>query len=188
MEDMVFSIILSLIVLGSIVIFSFPQFSPIPYYPSNMKDKGKILKALKLKNNQTVIDLGAGDGVVVFEAAREALQNKLSTRFVALELNPILVLVLHLRRLLHPNRKNIRIVWGDMFKADYRKITEKGDGVKSVTFYLYISPWLIEKAIAQALSSFPDADFVSYYYPIKSMKDRQRIDPGVHMTYAYPKS
>lgn len=174
--------LLALLLLTVIIIFAFPRFSPIPYYPSNMKDKQIILDGLKLGNGQTLIDLGAGDGVVIFEAARLALTKKLDTRFVALELNPVLILVLQIRRFFHPNRKNIKIVWGDMFKIDYK--TAIGGG-EDITFYLYISPWLIERAISHALSFFPKAYFVSYYYPIKSRKNREKKIQGVHALYTY---
>lgn len=178
--DMVILVIIAIFLLAVIILFSFPRFSPIPYYPSNMQDKQLILKALRLEDGETLIDLGAGDGVVVFEAAYEAYRKKLNTRFVALELNPILILILYLRRWFHPNRKNIRIVWGDMFKINYDEVA---DG--AVTFYLYISPWLIEQAISHALSYHKSARFVSYYYPIKSMKHAEKEVKGVHSVFSY---
>lgn len=174
------ALIAFVLVLTVIIIFAFPQFSPIPYYPSNMKDKALILKALGLKNGQTIVDLGAGDGVVVFEAAREAMSRGLDTRFVALEINPVLLGIMQLRRLFHPNRKNIRIARGDMFTADYRRW-----GTQGITYYLYISPWLIEKVIARIREQVPGARFVSYYYPIKSLEGREKKSEGVHGVYVY---
>ena len=56
-----------------------------------MKDRENILKALSLEKDQTVIDLGAGDGVVVFEAAYESWRRKLNTKFITLEINPVLI-------------------------------------------------------------------------------------------------
>lgn len=181
---MVIAAISSLILLAVIVIFAFPQFSPIPYFPSNMKDRELILKGLDLKNGQTVIDLGAGDGVVIFEAASYAAKHGLDTRFVALEINPVLLLIMGVKWLMHPNRASIKIICGDMFTIDYRSITKKNN--QSVTFYLYISPWLIEKAIAQTAKSFPHACYVSYYYPIKSLKKIETVRNGVHDLYLYP--
>lgn len=168
------------ILFAVIIIFAFPQFSPIPYYPSNMKDKTLILKALGLKNGQTIVDLGAGDGVVVFEAAKAALDRNLDTRFVALEINPVLLGIMHLRRLFHPNRKNIRIAGGDMFTADYRRW-----GTRGMTYYLYISPWLIEKVIARIREQVPGARFVSYFYPVKSLGYKEKKTAGVHGVYIY---
>ena len=86
-----------------IFIFSSKKFSPIPYFPSQPVDLPLIIKALNLKSNQTVFDLGAGDGIIIFKAAQQAYKQKLNTQFVAVEINPVLILILHLRRLFHPN-------------------------------------------------------------------------------------
>ena len=94
-----FYIFFVIFVIVIIFLFSSKALSPIPYFPSNKHDLPLIIKALNLKNNQTVIDLGAGDGIVIFEAAKIAYKRKLNTRFVAVEINPVLILVLHLRRL-----------------------------------------------------------------------------------------
>lgn len=200
-------IIIFVFLIGIIILFSFPQFSPIPYFPSNMKDKENILKALSLKNNQTIIDLGAGDGVVVFEAAYESWRRKLNTKFMALEINPVLIGILWLKWLLHPNRTKIRIVWGDMFKIRFRLViggshargpdtraVTTSTGGKSmtdriynqrITFYLYISPWLIEKIISRIQKQLPGSSFVSYFYPIKSLKKREKVLRGLHNVYVY---
>lgn len=180
---MIFSVIVFLILIFIIVIFAFPKFSPIPYFPTNYKDLPLIIKALKLSNNQTVFDLGAGDGIVIFSAASQAYKLKLNTKFIAVEINPVLLLIMHIRCLLHPNRKNIKIVWDDMFKIKYQRLIT--DNRQLTTFYLYISPWLIEKIISQIKTQLPQAKFVSYYYPIKSLKIYEKKIQGVHNVYCY---
>lgn len=182
---MVYIFLTGVVILGVIILFTFPQFSPIPYFPSNMKDKESILKALSLKNNQTVIDLGAGDGVVVFEAAYESWRRKLNTEFMALEINPVLIGILWLKWLLHPNRMNIRIVWGDIFSFNFKS---QISNFKFITFYLYISPWLIEKVISRIKKQLPNSSFVSYFYPIKSLQKKEKVLKGIHNTYYYPSS
>lgn len=181
---MFYVFVISTVMLFIIALFAFPQFSPIPYYPSNMKDKKNILKALSLKNNQTIVDLGAGDGVVVFEAAYESWRRKLDTKFLGIEINPVLIVILYLKWILHPNRKNIRIIWGDMFKLNYQRLTT--DDQRLTTFYLYISPWLIEKVISRIQKQLPHSSFVSYFYPIKSLGKEEVVLKGVHNTYCYP--
>lgn len=141
-----------------------------------------IIKALNLKNNQVVYDLGAGDGVVIFEAAKEVLSKKLNTVFVAVEINPVLILILHLRRLLHLNKKNIKVVWGDMFTMNFKRSTFN---VKRYTFYLYISPWLIEKTLSVIKKQFSRFTIVSYFYPVKSLKNKERVTHGIHNIYIY---
>lgn len=82
-----------------------------------------IIKSLRLKKNQIVFDLGAGDGIVVFAGAQKAHDQKLNTHFVAVEMNPILAFILQIRRFMHPNKKNIKIIWSDMFKVDYNSLS-----------------------------------------------------------------
>lgn len=166
-----------------IIIFSFPNFSPIPYYPTNHQDLPLIIKALKLRNDQTIFDLGAGDGVVIFESAKFAYLNKLNTQFVAIDINPILIFIMHLRRLLHPNRKNIKIIWADMFKINYNSLTHKPTNL--LTLYLYVSPWFIEKIIENYKLNIENFSVVSYFYPIKSLIKRERIIRGKNKVYIY---
>lgn len=170
-----------------IFIFSSKKFSPIPYFPSQSVDLPKIIKALNLKNNQTVFDLGAGDGIIIFETAKEALKQKLNTKFIAVEINPVLILILLLRRFFHPNRKNIKIVYGDIFTLNFNSLTRKL--VNSLTFYLYISPWYLEKTISniknQSAGWRTKYSIVSYMYSIKSLKNIKRIIQGKNLIFIY---
>lgn len=151
-----------------IYLFASPRLSPIPYFPTNHQDLKLIIKALNLKNDQTIIDLGAGTGTVIFTAASNAAS--LTTKFVAVEINPILIFILHLRRLLHPNRKNIRIIWADLFKINYSSLTT--DYLLLTTFYLYVSPWLLEKIVSKIKKEIGSCYIVSYYYPVRSLKKK----------------
>lgn len=175
---MIIFILIFLLILVVIIIFASPTLSPIPYFPSNHRDLPLIIKALNLKNGQIIFDMGAGDGIIVLEAAKKSLAQKLDTKFVAVEMNPILVMILHIRRLLHPNRKNIFIINGDMFKADYKQFTSSND---SITIYMYVSPRFIPKIISHIQTKFKHFDVVSYFYPIE--KDIKPIDSGVHDVY-----
>lgn len=168
------------VLIGILTIFAFPRFSPIPYFPSNKKDVPLILKALDLRNGQTVVDLGAGDGLVVFEAAKLAFQKKLDARFIGVEINPILIFILHVRRLFHPNKKSIQIMWQDMFKFK----TTAGRW-NNATIFLYISPWFLEKTLKQISTFNGKKTIVSYYYPIKSLKANLTIRNGVNPIFTY---
>jgi 16S rRNA A1518/A1519 N6-dimethyltransferase RsmA/KsgA/DIM1 with predicted DNA glycosylase/AP lyase activity len=154
---------LSIVVI--LFIFSSKTLSPIPYFPSQPVDIPLIVKTLNLKNDQTVIDLGAGDGIVIFKAAQQSYERKLNTQFVAVEINPILILILHLRRLFHKNKRNIMIVRADIFNMNFNSLTR--EPVNSITFYLYISPWYLEKTISNIKDQISKFDVVSYMYPLK---------------------
>lgn len=171
--------ILFLLALISIIIFAFPQFSPIPYFPSNAKDMDLIVKSLRLKKNQIIFDLGAGDGIVVLAAAQKAYDKKLDTCFVAVEMNPILAFVLQIRRLMHPNKKNIKIIWSDMFKVDYNQLSAN---YTTKAVYLYVSPRFIPRIVGAVQKQIKHFDLVSYYYPIE--KGARPESSGVHDVYS----
>ncbi len=180
---LIFYFIILVILFSIIFLFSSPKLSPIPYFPSQPVDLPFIVKALNLKNNQTVFDLGAGDGIVVFEAAKSSYRQKLNTKFTAVEINPVLILILHLRRLFHPNRKNIRIVCNDIFTMDFNSLTMKQ--FNNVTIYLYISPWFLEKTLKNIQHKISNFSVVSYMYPVKSLKKKQKIIRGKNKIFIY---
>jgi 16S rRNA A1518/A1519 N6-dimethyltransferase RsmA/KsgA/DIM1 with predicted DNA glycosylase/AP lyase activity len=171
-------IFIALTILSLIALFSSPKLSPVPYFPTNKKDIPLIIKALNLKNNQTIVDLGAGDGLVIFAAAQKSLQKNFNTQFVAIEINPVLVLVLLLRQFFHPNKNNIKIIWGDFFK-----ITTKQSN--NVTIYLYVSPWLIDKIIENWKLKIKNFSVVSYMYPVKSLRAKEKIIKGKNKIFIY---
>lgn len=179
---MLILLLLSILCLFVICLFSYPKFSPIPYFPTNKNDLPLIIKALDLKNNQIVYDLGAGDGTVIFAGAHAALIKKLNTKFIAVEINPVLILILYLRKSLHPNGKNIKIVWGDFFNKNFKFQTSN---FKLISLYLYASPWLLDKIATRIKIEIPTAEIVSYMYPIKSLKKKEKILKGKNGVYVY---
>lgn len=179
---LIVSIFLLVLLFIIIILFSSPKLSPIPYFPSQPVDIPKIVKALKLKNDQVVFDLGAGDGIVIFKAADEAFKQRLNTQFVAVEINPILILVLHLRRLLHQNKGNIKIIRDDIFEMNFNSLTR--EPVNSLTFYLYISPWHLEKTISNIKNQILKFSVVSYMYEVKSLKKKQIVQ-GKNKIFIY---
>ena len=174
------SIILFFIIL---ILFAFPQFSPIPYFPSNKKDLALILKALDLKNDQLLFDLGAGNGLVIFAAADEAYGKNLNTQFIATEINPILLLILHLRRLWNRNRKNIKVIYSNMFKMNFNNVAMKQ--CNNLTIYLYISPWFLKKTVNNIKKQIKNFKVVSYMYPIGSLSEKEKVIKGVNKIYMY---
>ncbi len=174
------------VLIAIILLFSSKKLSPIPYFPTQPADISLIIKALNLKNNQIIIDLGAGDGIVIFKAARKAYKNGLNTQFIAVEINPILIFILHLRRLFHPNGKNIKIIRDDIFKMNFSShLYRQGNALSLPTFYLYISPWFLEKTISNIKLQISKFKVVSYMYPIKSLKKNDRVIQGKNKIFIY---
>ncbi len=167
--------------------FVLKRLSPIPYFPSNAHDISLILKQIPLTHATVLYDLGAGDGVVVFAAASVAHKNGLSARFIAYEINPYLLLVMRIRRLFHPNKANIAIRRGDIFSTDYPLSAHK-----KITFFTYISPWFMEKTVANVARQLPKKEsvtWVSYFYeaPKSTLYNSKQLGhtKGVHDVYRY---
>lgn len=181
-----------------VLFFVWRRFSPVPYFPSNGQDIPIILKLLALRDNQILYDLGAGDGVVIFRAAATSLassplarrssdrrsRTKAGSHFVAVEINPILIFVMKLRRLFHPNKSNIQIVRADIFTVPVPCPPRY-----TPVFFMYISPWYMEKTIVNLLRQFKSIELVSYFYAapkstaykIKLLKHAK----NVHDVYRY---
>ena len=211
---LIYALIISVVLILIILTFTSRRLSPIPYFPSNRQDLPLIVMAFKLKKNQVIFDLGAGDGIVIFAAAKEALQKKLNTKFIAVEINPILIFILHLRRLFHSNKRNIKIIRADIFKMNLRNASfwgakrlqnrsqqrfraSRNDASKlkprqtwltqfnNVTIYLYISPWFLEKVIENCKLKIENFSVVSYMYPIISLKQKEKIIRGKNSIFIY---
>lgn len=170
-----------------VLFFVSRRFSPIPYFPSNHKDITKIIQFLALRDKDILYDLGAGDGVVIFEAATTSLASSprpLKTRFVAVELNPILVLVIKARALFHPARAHITVTRDDIFTMTI----PRSPGYSPV-FFTYISPWFMEKTILNLLRQYKSIELVSYFYAAPRSKHYRitikKHTRNIHDIYRY---
>ncbi len=105
-----FFVLFFLVVLLWILIPAFYGLPPVPTKP------GRIQKALKLANlkpNETLYDLGAGDGRVLFIAARD-----FGAKAVGLEIGPIQCALIWLRAVASGLRNQIRVRWENFYKAN----------------------------------------------------------------------
>lgn len=93
-----------------VVCFSFVLTRGAPYLPTQKKQAEAGLDLLNLRQDQTLYELGCGDGRVLRRAAARGL------KCVGYELNPLLYVVA--RVVTWKYRKNVRIVFGDFWAAD----------------------------------------------------------------------
>ena len=82
-----------------------------PYLPTLRAQADAAFDMLQLRPGQTLLELGSGDGKVLVMAARRGLHA------VGIELNPFLVIVSRLRTWRY--RKQVRIIWGDMWQTQW---------------------------------------------------------------------
>ncbi|MBN1916156.1 hypothetical protein JW796_04190 [Candidatus Dojkabacteria bacterium] len=106
---------LALIIILSLLIILMAPFPVVgffigaPYYPSNSRKVKKMIELADLRKGQTVADLGAGDGRVIYEASKKGVEAH------CIEINPILTLY---SRLKFRKIKNIKIINKNMWKVD----------------------------------------------------------------------
>lgn len=169
----------------SFIYFISPSLSPIPFFPTNPKDLPLIIKTI-VSNQQydAIVDLGAGTGTVIFAAAHEAHRQNRAARFLAVEIHPLLVIIMHLRRLFHPYKKNIRIIRGNILTMDYRRFTD--DKVRSVLIYLYVGHRVIGQ-LKKKLAQLPaKTRIASYMYDIPGWEDKKiKTEKGIHPLFLY---
>lgn len=94
-----------------ILLFSFVILRGAPYLPTLKRQIEDALDLLELKEGQTLLELGSGDGRFLYVAAKRGVYS------VGYELNPLLVIWTRLRYFRY--RKFISVTWGDYWKTDW---------------------------------------------------------------------
>jgi SAM-dependent methyltransferase len=123
------------------------------YQPTPRSAALEMLRLAELSPDDTLYDLGAGTGALVFRAAR-----LYGARAVGVEVEPIRVLVLRLRRLLGAGADRVTIHWGNLFDLDFR-------GASVVATFLW--PGAMERLRPRLEAELrPGARVVSHCHPI----------------------
>src|SRR3989344_5907578 len=105
-------VLLLIILIG--VFYTIDVFLDLPFVATNRHQIETIIKLASIKKNETVIDLGSGDGRLLFAAAR------VGAKSIGYELNPFLIAL----TLIHTKLKGLgNQVWLErqsMWKADLK--------------------------------------------------------------------
>jgi len=143
------------------------------YQPTPRRAVETMLRLAEVGPSDTVYDLGAGTGAIVFRAARVY-----RARALAVEVEPIRVLVLHLRRRLGRFGDRVSVRWGNLFDLDFRPATV-------VTAFLW--PGAMERLrpkLEQELSA--GTRLVSHHHPVPGWTAAAH-DPETHVyLYRWP--
>ena len=175
-------LVLLFAVVAGIVIFVFSSaYSSIPFLPTHSRDLATVVKKFNLKNDQVVVDLGAGTGTGICAAASEAHTKGLNTEFIAIDINFMLVIFMWIRSWFHPHSKHITVMQGDLFKMDYERMIEP---YRNVVFYMYVSPWVTDTFAELIKETKRHTSLLSYRYPVKRMKPVETTG-GEHKLYSY---
>lgn len=89
--------------------------SAAPWVPTRSRDRGYLLDNLKLHGNETIIDLGCGDGSLLFDAARRSP----GIRGIGYDISLLPLCIAWARKLLFwRTYRPIAIRFGNLFTAD----------------------------------------------------------------------
>jgi len=111
--------ILLLVAAAAVGYFVFASFAyGAGYQPTPRASVETMLRFAEVTPRDTVFDLGAGTGAIVFRAARTY-----RARVVGVEVEPIRMLVLRLRRRFGAESDRITLHWGNLFHLDFRSAT-----------------------------------------------------------------
>jgi SAM-dependent methyltransferase len=112
-------LIVVLAAIAAVAYFVFASFAyGAGYQPTPRRSVATMFRFAELSERDTVYDLGAGTGAIVFRAARVY-----RARVVAVEVEPLRVLVLKVRRAVGPFADRIAIHWGDLYRLNYADAT-----------------------------------------------------------------
>jgi SAM-dependent methyltransferase len=88
------------------------------YQPTPRRSVREMLRLAEVGPNDRVYDLGAGTGAIVFRAARIY-----RAKVVGVEVEPLRYLILLGRRRFGAAQDRIELVWGNLFRLDFRSAT-----------------------------------------------------------------
>lgn len=92
-----------------------PAFYGLPSKPTKLDRIRKALQLVDLKPNETLYDLGAGDGRVLLLAAKE-----FGTKAVGIEVGPVQCLLIWSRIVMGGLRDRIQIKLGNFYKTEFK--------------------------------------------------------------------
>lgn len=141
-----------------------------PYVPSLLPAIKKAFDYIQLNENDVVVDLGAGDGKVVREAALRGAQAR------GIELSPIMWLVARVRTLGHARTK---IIFGNFYNAPL------ADATVIFAFSMPANMPRIRRFLA-AQSVLHGKYFLTYVFPFKDVQPVHIVKvPGCSALYIY---
>jgi len=115
--DLLFGLLF--LAVGFVAYFVFASFAfGAGYQPTPRRSVEAMLRLAEVGPRDTLYDLGAGTGAIVFRAARVY-----RARVVGVEVEPLRMAILRGRRAAGPFADRITLRWGNLFDLDFRAAT-----------------------------------------------------------------
>ncbi|MCI4351329.1 MAG: methyltransferase domain-containing protein [Thermoplasmata archaeon] len=145
------------------------------YQPAPRAVVNRMLDEAEVGPSDRVYDLGAGTGAIVFRAARER-----GASVVGVEVDPLRVAILRLRRRLGGPRDRVDIRWGDMFRLDFRPATV-------VAVFLWPGAMLRLRGLFESQLQ-PGTRIVSHWHPVPGWRAASYDDATRVYLYRWPEA
>jgi len=105
--------VLLLLVMAILVSAAAAGLSAAPWLPTKSKDRQHLLNALKVEKGQKVIDLGCGDGSMLFAFARKYPEGT----YIGYDISLLPLTIAWIRKVVFASTyKNVHIRFGDLFR------------------------------------------------------------------------
>ncbi len=129
-----------------------------PYLPTLRPQVETALELVNLKPNQTLLELGCGDGRVLIAAAQTGIC------VVGYELNPFLAVLAWLRTRRFKGR--VKVVWGNFWAKDW----PPADGI-----FTFLHPRFMKKLDKKIVqSNMQNVKLVSFAFEIPDKEPKER--------------
>jgi SAM-dependent methyltransferase len=135
-----------------------------PYVPSKSKSAKRMIELAHITKGTRVIDLGSGDGKLLFLAAS---YGAIATGY---EINPFLVLFTNIKAFFSPHRTHIRAIWKNFWNSNL----SNADVV-----LLYLIPWKMEKLEQKLLKETKPGTCIisnSFIFPHIPSTDKDEVN------------
>jgi SAM-dependent methyltransferase len=137
------------------------------YQPAPQKVVDEMMALAEVGPADTVYDLGAGTGAIVFAAAR-----RYHARAVGVEVEPIRMLILWLRRQIGGPKDRVRLKWGNLHELDFHDAS---------VVAVFLWPGAMQKLKSQLERQLSAGSrVVSHWHQVPGWK-WERFDPTTHV-------
>ena len=135
-----------------------------PFVPTRTKASKRMIELAHISKGTRVIDLGSGDGKLLFLAASQG------GVAIGFEINPFLVLFTNVKALFYPHGTHVHAVWKNFWNADL----SNADVV-----LLYLIPWKMDQLEDKLLKeTIPGTKIISnsFIFPHIPCTNRDEIN------------